>query len=220
MLYGRSASDAYGMAGEENMKAWAWVAALSMLGSLAHADSLGEAAKRERERREKVKQQQGTSTAARVIRDEDLRAAPAGDAKGTFSSGAGVAAGRAGVSVPESPAAGTGGPSEVDTIRAGARQRLESSYAEIAANAGSFLQAVEDYLRCNASQAAPNARCAAQAVRVTTLAVSVAVGMEHAEDAARQGWLNPGEVRAVRQRYGMDDAAWDRLVSYVNQYRR
>ena len=44
--------------------------------------------------------------------------------------------------------------------------------------------------------------------------------MENAEEAARQGWLNPGDVRAVRQRYGMDDALWDKLVRYVHQYRR
>jgi len=44
--------------------------------------------------------------------------------------------------------------------------------------------------------------------------------MEEAEEAARQGWLNPGEVRAVRQRYGMDDSFWDQLVSMVRQYRR
>ena len=53
-----------------------------------------------------------------------------------------------------------------------------------------------------------------------TLAMSIGTSMEDAEDAARQGWLTPGEVRDARQRHGMDDPFWDRLVRVVHQYRR
>jgi len=205
------------------MKAWAWLAAVSILGSIAHAESLGEVAKRERERREKNKRQ-GTET--KVINDDDLTAGRDKDSKGTFNPGAGLATGRGGAgasgpskgSTPPSPSASPAGGdavTEVDVRRAGARQRLESSYEKIAGEAWSLAEAVKQYASCGETS-----RCQALAVRIERLAISIGVGMEEAEEAARQGWLNPGEVRAVRQRYGMDDSFWDQLVSMVRQYRR
>ena len=127
------------------MKAWAWLAAVSILGSIAHAESLGEVAKRERERREKNKRQ-GTET--KVINDDDLTAGRDKDSKGTFNPGAGLATGRGGAgasgpskgSTPPSPSASPAGGdavTEVDVRRAGARQRLESSYEKIAGEAWS-----------------------------------------------------------------------------------
>jgi hypothetical protein len=205
------------------MKAWAWVAVLSILGSLAYAESLGDVAKRERERREK-KKQQGTATETKVIHDEDLAAAPGKDSKGTFNPATGFATGRGSAgesepsksSAPSSSSSGNGDITEVDVRRAGARQRLESSYASIAGTAWSLVQAVREYAGCGKI---PSRRCLSLAATVESLAMSVGASMEDAEEAARQGWLNPGEVRAVRQRYGMDDSFWDKLVSAVHQYR-
>jgi len=210
------------------MKAWAWVAVLSILGSLAYAESLGDVAKRERERREK-KKQQGTEAESKVIHDDDLAAASGKDSKGTFNPGTGFAAGpgsagasgssKSSTSLPPStsPESVTGGITEVDVRRSGARQRLESSYATIAETASSLIQAAREYVRCGEI---PTPRCLSLATTVESLAMSVGASMEDAEEAARQGWLNPGEVRAVRQRYGMDDSRWDELVRVVHQYRR
>jgi hypothetical protein len=208
------------------MKTWGWVAVLSILGSLANAESLGDLAKRERERREK-KKQQGAESGAKVIHDDDLLAAPAKDSKGTFSPGTGFASGRGSPSTsgkssvplpaPTSSPSGNGGMTEVDVLRAGARQRLESSYQKIAETAWALGQAIRDYQACGVMMAD---RCQSLLVTVGNLAMAVGAGMEDAEEAARQGWLHPGEVRAVRQRYGMDDAFWDKLVSEVRQYRR
>jgi hypothetical protein len=50
--------------------------------------------------------------------------------------------------------------------------------------------------------------------------MSIAASMEDAEDAARQGWLVPGDVRAMRERYGMSSSFWDELVRLVHQHRR
>ena len=83
------------------------------------------------------------------------------------------------------------------------------------AHALRIAEAVKQYASCGETS-----RCQALAARIERLAISIGVGMEEAEEAARQGWLNPGEVRAVRQRYGMDDSFWDQLVSMVQQYRR
>ena len=79
------------------------------------------------------------------------------------------------------------------------------------------MQAVREYAGCGEI---PSGRCLSLATTIERLAISVGASMEDAEEAARQGWLNPCEVRAVRQRYGMDDSFWDGLVSVVHQYRR
>ncbi|HEY2944498.1 MAG TPA: hypothetical protein VGN09_18845 [Vicinamibacteria bacterium] len=192
----------------ENMKAWGWVALISILGAPVDAESLGDAAKRERERREKKKQD---TAEIRVIHDEDLLAGRSTDSKGTFSPAAPLARS-------SSPSSGSGGViTEVDAIRSAARQRLESSYATIAETAGSLGQAVQEYQGCGEL---PTRRCMSLLITIGNLAMSVGARMEDAEEAARQGWLNPGDVRAVRQRYGMDDSAWDNLVRLVHQYRR
>jgi hypothetical protein len=204
------------------------VAVLSVLGSFASAESLGDLAKRESARREK-KKQPGAATEAKVIHDDDLLAAPAKDSKGAFNPGTGFASGQGSPAASASPKGsvplptstsssdGSGGMTEVDVMRAGARQRLESSYQRIAETASSLMQAVQDY---TGRGELTTKRCQALLITIGSLAMSVGAGMEDAEEAARQGWLNPGEVRAVRQRYGMDDAFWDKLVRVVHQYRR
>lgn len=202
------------------MKAWGWVAVATILGLPAYADSLGEVAKREQERREKKKQQEGTPAGTRVIRDEDLAAASGKGAKGTFNPGSGFASARATPSAsPSSPPGGGGSVTQVDALRAGARQHLESSYQRISETARSLMQAVQQYQSQSCGDM-PTARCQALLVGIGKLAILVGVSMEDAEEAARHGWLNPGEVRAMRQRYGMDDALWDKLVAIVHRYRR
>jgi hypothetical protein len=200
------------------MKIWAVVMALSLLGSAARAQSLGEVAKREQVRREKSKRE---GTSAKVIHEEDLRTAPAKDGKGTFNPASGFgAAPSAGTVQPAarpSPAGRGDGLNEIDTLRNGARQSLESNYERIAANAWSFMEAVQEFLHCRKGV---YRSCSAQAARVGVLALAIANDMDQADDAARQGWLTPGEVRAARLRHGMQDSSWDELVRYVNQYRR
>ena len=211
------------------MRIWSLVAILALVGSLAHAQSLGEVAKREHERREKNKK--GAQTETKVIHDEDLAAAPGKDAKGTFNPASGFTrgAGGAGTGRPASPPvpaapspsaspSGSGDRvSEVDSLRAGARQRLESSYERIAANAFSFMESVQVFLDCTR---AVYRQCSVQAARVNVLALSIANDMEQADDAARQGWLTPGEVRDARVQHGMQDSYWDSLVRAVRQYSR
>ena len=85
--------------------------------------------------------------------------------------------------------------------------------------AQSLLQAVQRYQnhRC---EDLPTSDCEGMLIVVGKLAISIGIAMDDAEEAARQGWLNPGEVRAMRQRYGMDDSMWDQLVGLVHKYRR
>ena len=212
------------------MKAWVWVALIPILGTLANAESLGDAAKRERERREKTKQA-GTQT--KVIHEEDLVTGPGKEAKGTFNprTGAVGRGGDAGASGPPKGSAspppstsssfgdGSGPVTEVDARRDAARRRLDSSYADIAGMAWSFIQAVREYETCVNMQLNLTQHCRALANRIETSARAIAASMEEAEDAARQGWLPPGEVRDMRRRYRMDDSFWDELVALVRQPR-
>lgn len=202
------------------MKVWGGMAMLLILGSWAGAESLGDAAKRERERREKNKQ---AGTASPVIHEEDLAGTHTAGSKGTFSPAAGSTTSRT-----SAPAAGTapsaaskGAPrSDVDIKRAAARDRLESSYQAIAGDAWSLVEAVRQFGPCRQGPAQTTRYCLSLVETIGELAISVGAGMDDAEDAARQGWLPPGEVRAIRQRYRMYDAFWDELGRAVRQYRR
>jgi hypothetical protein len=211
------------------MKASAWMAIFPILGSLAYADSLADAARKERERREKNK----AAAEATVIREEDLAAGPRKGAKGTFSSAAGAASNAAPASnvalaagVAPTPStetgAGDGPPTGVDATRAAARRRLEESYAAIAETASALVQAAQRYEGCRGPQPtdAHMSTCRQLLLGIGTLAISVGVRMQDADEAARQGWLSPGEVRDARRRYGMEQAYWDQLVALVRRYRR
>lgn len=205
------------------MKALAWLAVFSIAGTLANAQSLGEAAERERLRREKLKKA-GTET--KVIDGEALAAGPAKGSKGTYNTspvsgtaGAPDASASPPLSTSSRPGE-TGKPSDVDLIRAEARQRLAGSYQRIGGMLSAFTQAAQQYEGCQGLEVYATNRCAKVVQTMENLIRSVAILMDQAEDAARQGWLNPEEVRAIRKRYGLDDPIWDEIVSYVRRHRR
>ena len=215
------------------MRACAWLVTIPFLASVAEADSLGAAAKREQERREK-----SGKAPVKVIGDEDLAAGPGATSKGTYNAAPGSPASGA-ASAPASRtgtgprgqaaarpagAAPAGSPvSEVDSKRVAARQRLDAAYSRISSIADNLIAAAQQYRRCQGlpvdSTATVN-NCGPMLEDIGMMAIAVGVGMADAEEAARQGWLSPGEVRAARQKYGMEDAYWDKLVSLVAQYRR
>ena len=220
------------------MRAWAALLTIPFLASVAEADSLAAAAQRERERREK-----GGKAPVKVIGDEDLAAGPGATSKGTYNASPGSPSSSGSASAPSSrtgargpsgaarggstEAAGVEAPgaplSEVDSKRVAARQRLDAAYSRISSIADQLIAAAEQYRRCQGlpvdSTATVN-NCGPQLEDIGMIAIAVGVGMADAEEAARQGWLSPGEVRAARQKYGMEDAEWDQLVSLVAQYRR
>jgi len=200
------------------MKVPAGLAMVPILVSLAQAESLGDVAKRERERREKNK-----ATEIKVIGEEELAAGRGNKAKGTYSAPTGSASGAPNANIaPPSPSStkdGSGEQSEVDARRAVARERLDATYEAIRDTAWSLMQALGQYRRCS-EPVIPPRNCETLLVRVGNLVLSVAASMEDAEDAARQGWLTPGDVRDARRRHGMADSFWDELVRVVHQYRR
>jgi hypothetical protein len=204
------------------MKASAWMAIFPILGSMVYADSLADAARRERERREKNK---GTAEAT-VIREEELVAGRGQASKGTFSSAAASAtdAAEPDAALPAASTETSGGssPAGADATRAAARRRLEQSYAAIAQNAFALMRAVQLYQGCQGPQQtdAMQSSCRQKLLGIGSLAFAIGARMQDAEEAARQGWLSPGEVRDARRRYRMDDSYWDQLVTLVRTYRR
>jgi hypothetical protein len=213
------------------MKAWGWVAMVPILATLANAESLGDVAKRERERREKTKQG-STGTETKVIHEDDLVAAPGKDTKGTFNPSVGSQGGAKGADVPKgspsvaptrSSGSGASAPlTEVEGKRAAALRQLESSYKSIAGIAWDLIRAVREYNNqgCAHMAFATSRSCVALANIIDQLVRSVAASMEGAEEAARQGWLTPGDVREMRKSYRMDDSLWDHLVDLVRRHGR
>jgi hypothetical protein len=207
------------------MKIRCGLAMILIAGSTVHADSLGEAAKREEERREKAKHA-SPAPEPKVIHIEDLGAPSGKDGKGTFNPAAGSAKGADGTSggaatvrsSGSASAGGSGDNTEVDRKRIAARRQLEASYAAIAAAASSLEQIGRDYDGRGCEQAKTTPTCARLLKTGVTYALSIAVAMDRAEEAARMGWLSPGEVRATRERYNMTASYWDRLVSLVSRY--
>jgi hypothetical protein len=203
------------------------LAVLAVAGRLASEESLGDAAKRERERREK-----GKGSESRVIQEQDLHAPSPKDSKGTFSGGSPAADPTSaavdprpvvpsstgvipwGVSATPTPPPAGGNP-EVDATQAAARARLRRSYQKVAAYAKALGQAVRDFEDCPTI----NEQCHRRLVKAQGLAQSVSAEIAEADEAARQGWLPPGDLRAAREEQGLHDAAWEQLLGWVQQYK-
>lgn len=109
--------------------------------------------------------------------------------------------------------------SETDARRLVGLVALEQQYAAIASQAHRFVTLVKRF----------NATCAVGATRedcgslhsaIQDAAVRVGAGIEQSEEICRKSWLEPGVVRELRERYGLDDSAWDELVSLAREYNR
>ena len=42
--------------------------------------------------------------------------------------------------------------------------------------------------------------------------------IEYTQELARTSWLPPGEVRGLREKYGIDNVIFDKIVRIVNRY--
>ena len=228
------------------MKLGTWAAALLLCAgpaALARGESLGDAAKRERERREKNKDQRIES---RVLDDSDLAAAPGDGGKGTFNEGT---TGGGKTSPPEEPppssapappnAPGAGQPllpplgsaggtllepapresrSSDDYRRDAARSALHSAYSSMASSAARLVKEAKDYEGCTTG-AASGSRCTTVARNLTRLATSLFASMEAAEALAQAGRVTPGEARHIQDHCGCG-VDWSAAERLVHQYRK
>jgi hypothetical protein len=190
---------------------------IALCGTVAHAESLGEAARRERERRAQDPQ----AGREKVIGGDDLTAAPRDGGRGTFTAASGSA-------LPAPPPAAASS-RELDQTRAAARRQLDASCARLAPLGHALTQQAAAYEACmvrpmsakgkNADPMAQEAKCAPIRAKAQSLAVRLSAGLDDLESSARRAWLQPGEVRAARERHGLDGRAWTDVERAINRYR-
>jgi hypothetical protein len=192
-----------------------------------HAQSLGEAARREQERRLKNKD---ARVEVKTLNNESLKTVPRKEgtpdreAGGTASSAAPADA--PGTTPAAAAAPERSAPTEVDGRREAARPRLESAYERISALRDRTERLVAQYQGvCETNVLAAShpdspSPCTRLFLEIGLMGLAIGAAMEDADEIARTGWLLPGDVRAVRERHGMDRSAWDRLAALARKYRR
>jgi hypothetical protein len=102
--------------------------------------------------------------------------------------------------------------------KAEVEQVLNDAYSQISTAARPFVAEVVAYEReCSKVK---TATCTNLAQSIGWSAVQIANAMEKVDEAVRRASIPPGEVRAARRRYGMEDSFWDDVVRFVAQFRR
>jgi hypothetical protein len=119
---------------------------------------------------------------------------------------------------PSSSRYSSGGASEADAKRAAARSRLQSTYRSIGSQAQRLIRDAQDYVRTCGNDT--QGYCGVSLQRIGQQAVDIGRELRDAQELARTSWLNPGEVREMREQNGLDDTVFDRLISLVNKYGR
>jgi len=128
------------------------------------------------------------------------------------------------IAAPEPPAAVTTPPattpSEVDRKRADGEQRLEQSMLRLENEVLSLTEGVRRYQYSGCSEAGAygvgaSIVCSRARLQLGELVVAIGRGLEAAEDDARRSWVDPGTVRDVRSKHGLDAPAWDRVAELV-----
>ena len=95
---------------------------------------------------------------------------------------------------------------------------LEAKYRTIAQNARGLVEAVRTYeLSCG--EDVVDQRCQGKLSTIGRLAIVIGAALDEADDIQRTSWLEPGVVRDLRERHGLDDGVWDEIERLTRQYR-
>jgi hypothetical protein len=109
------------------------------------------------------------------------------------------------------------GATDVEVLQRNARRQLTREFARIATQARRFSeQAAAHEEACGGLE--PPRSCGTRVSTLRRRAADLRAQIDAAEDAGRQGWLIPGEVRALR-RQAIDDIAWDATLLLVERWR-
>lgn len=193
------------------MRRYVTAACIVLAWGLAWAQGLGDAARKEQERRGRNKDK---GVEARSFSDADLSGV-GGTASGTQPavSGANDAA------RPEAEASAPSRGSSVDSTRAAGRRQLDSLYGRIAGQAGALVAQAREFVAAECDRGQGD-ECNARAAALERLACAVGQNLEAADDLGRRAWLSPGEVRELRDRHGLEDDIWYQISRLSNQYCR
>jgi hypothetical protein len=159
----------------------------TLAAGFASAESVEEAAQRERQRRASY------GSAAAVIGIDELKRPTSG--AGTFSAPGGVA--------PRPDMGVRAG--ELETLQAAARRRLGVEYRRIAPQAQKLQEDASRYAGLCQGVRRPPARCSGDAARLGARAAALSRRLQAADDVGRQARLLPGDVRALEQEHGLQD---------------
>lgn len=111
-----------------------------------------------------------------------------------------------------------GGSTATDATRLEGRRQLAQIFSSLPGDARALLQSIDTHMKACGDQR--GGQCNVSLENIGRQAIVVGRKLHAVHEIARKSWIPPGEVRELRQRAGMDDAAWDQLVRIVNQYAR
>lgn len=106
--------------------------------------------------------------------------------------------------------------SDVDVKRKQAKAELEHLFRSLGPNGRSLIRNAERYVKSCGS--VTDGFCVQLLENLGRQAIAVGKQLDSAQELARTSWLPPGEVRALRERHGIDDSMFDQLVRLVRQY--
>jgi hypothetical protein len=109
--------------------------------------------------------------------------------------------------------------SELDKKRALGRTLLEMQMDAIASTARQMVPLAEQY-ESSCGRGKESDECERLLDELATLALRAGSALDQAEDISRKYWLEPGDVRALRERRGLSASVWDKLARLASQFRR
>jgi len=213
---------------------------LVSLGTFGFGQSLGEIAKKEKERREKNEGE------ARVIDDEALAEAgyarrqeegsepsrePEADEtsspatsslKALLSGGTNRAAESSDPAPPrdtspEAPSPANRADAERDIQKQMGIAKLESLLSSMRGPALGLVNAVMRYQQ-NCTGSNSNSVCADEINQLARQAIIVGKMLNEAHNLARRSGVTPGELRALREKHGLDHQVWDAAIRFAAKY--
>jgi hypothetical protein len=95
---------------------------------------------------------------------------------------------------------------------------LEAQIRSLAGNAKRLVRNAQFYQEACSGQ--DTATCQDSLRQIVALALLVGRQLSDAEDLARKSWLPAGDVRELREKYGLDDGVWDMAARLANRYAR
>ncbi len=108
--------------------------------------------------------------------------------------------------------------SSLDSKRDAGRRQLEARIQSLAVNAKRLVSDAQSYQA--ACSGRDTATCQDSLRKIVALALVVGKQLSDAEDLARKSWLPAGEVRELREKYGLDHGVWDQAARLANRYAR
>lgn len=191
------------------MKLGVALGCLAFVAGSALGQGLGDAAKKEQERR---KQNQDKGVQARSFSDDDLGGSSGLTLEDDKEERDGQTGGRA-----SSGSAPSGSAPQGEDRRASGKRKLADVYAHIAGQASQLVDVAQQYVG-KGCETTVSDECGVLLQALDSLACAVGRNLDMANDLARQSWVLPGDVRELRGQYGLEERFWYELSSLARRH--